>query len=261
LEEFIEEEEIKPTERPLANEFRLWLGVTWISKLADINGREIPIEHIRNGSDWRAMPVEGYNWPNTVKPNDRHRAAFRKCLQLTFCPDGDPYTRSKNYPLRQPLGTWYPVARMIQFPAYRSKDSIYYRDELGLHRCQDTRKGFYDIPLECVTAPPLNSHPINPNLSGRTTFWTQRPRILIRQFKPKHLKFVTGDNLPYGPIEKLDLVSDASVHLEQEKGAITWHAVTEDDRRLSMDIPIEVPRHSYSYRHELVGIYEGLSEL
>jgi hypothetical protein len=59
----------------------------------------------------------------------------------------------------------------------------------------------------------------------------------------------------------LDLVSDASVHLEQEKGAITWHAVTEDDRRLSMDIPIEVPRHSYSYCHELVGIYEGLSEL
>jgi hypothetical protein len=38
----------------------VWVdGVTWISELADINGREIPIERIRNGSDWRATPVEG----------------------------------------------------------------------------------------------------------------------------------------------------------------------------------------------------------
>jgi hypothetical protein len=43
-----------------------------------------------------------------------------------------------------------------------------------------------------------------------------------------------------------------------EKGAITWHAVTPDDKRLSMDIPIAVPRSSYSYRHELLRIYEGL---
>ena len=61
LEEFTKEEEINPTERRLAIEFRLWLGVTWISELADINGREIPIERIRNVSNWQATPVEGYN--------------------------------------------------------------------------------------------------------------------------------------------------------------------------------------------------------
>ena len=72
---------------------------------------------------------------------------------------------------------------------------------------------------------------------------------------------MTRDYLPQGTIDHIDLVSDASVHLEKEKGAITWHAVTRNDEKLSMDIPIEVPRHSYSYRHELVGIYEGLSEL
>jgi hypothetical protein len=77
----------------------------------------------------------------------------------------------------------------------------------------------------------------------------------------KKLSFVTRDDLPEGPIDHIDLVSDASVHLDKEKGAITWHAVTTDNKRLSMDIPIAVPRNSYSYRHELMGIYEGLSGL
>jgi hypothetical protein len=58
----------------------------------------------------------------------------------------------------------------------------------------------------------------------------------------KKLKFVTRDDLPSeGPINHIDLVSNASVHLEMEKGPITWHAVTTDDKRLSMDIPIAVP--------------------
>jgi hypothetical protein len=37
--------------------------------------------------------------------------------------------------------------------------------------------------------------------------------------------------------------------------------VTTDDRRRCMDIPIEVPHNSYSYRHELIGVYEGLSDM
>jgi hypothetical protein len=64
-----------------------------------------------------------------------------------------------------------------------------------------------------------------------------------------------------GQIEHVDLVSDAAVHVEKEKGAITWHAVTKDKKRLSMDVPIEVDHNSYSYRHKLIGIYEGLSEI
>jgi hypothetical protein len=52
------------------------------------------------------------------------------------------------------------------------------------------------------------------------------------------------------------------VHVEKEKGAIlTWLAVTTGNQRLSMDVPIEVNQNSYSYRHELIGIYEGLPEI
>jgi hypothetical protein len=78
---------------------------------------------------------------------------------------------------------------------------------------------------------------------------------------PKQVHIITRDDLPHGPIDHIDLVSDAAVHVEKEKGAICWHAVTSDNRRLSLNIPIEVSRNSYSYRHELIGIYEGLSEL
>jgi hypothetical protein len=89
-------------------------------------------------------------------------------------------------------------------------------------------------------------------MSSQSTLWTRKPQVLIRQFTHKRVRILTRDNLPQGTIGQLDLVSDASVHLEKEKGAITWHAVTQDNRWLSMDIPIKVPRHSYSYRHESI---------
>ena len=55
-EDFAQDDEITPKMERLANEFRMWLGVTWLSELATIDGREIPIERIRNGSEWRAIP-------------------------------------------------------------------------------------------------------------------------------------------------------------------------------------------------------------
>jgi hypothetical protein len=256
-EEFASDGMITPLEKRLANEFRLWMRVTYVSELADISGREIPYDRIKNGSEWRAMPVEGYRWPNTIEPTNRHRAAFRRCLRYTLCPDASPQT-TKNYPLHQALGKWYPVPRMIEFPAYRSKDKVFYRDEIGLHECKERSGGFFDVPLECVQSLPLRSHPIEPNMSGPTTLWTRKPRQLIRPYSVKKNRILTRDDLPQGDIDHIDLVSDAAVHVSKEKGAITWHAVTKDDRRRCMDIPIEVPRNSYSYRHELIGIYEGL---
>lgn len=161
----------------------------------------------------------------------------------------------------QNLGTWYPAPRIIQYTAYRSKDNVYYRDELGLHECTERSNGFYPIPMETVEGPPSKSHPIIPNMSDSTTFWTCRRRKLILPFKPKQVQIITRDDLPNGPIDHIDLVSDAAVHVDKQKGVICWHAVTSDNRRLSFNIPIEVINHSYSYRHELISIYEGLSEL
>jgi hypothetical protein len=150
---------------------------------------------------------------------------------------------------------------MIQYTAYLSKDKVYYRYELGLHECSKRGNGFYPVPMETVDEPPIRSHPIIPNMSDSATFWTRRGRKLILPFKPKQVRIITRDDLPNDLIDHIDLVSDAAVHVEKEKGAICWHAVTSDNRRLSFNIPIEVSRQSYSYRHELIGIYEGLSEM
>jgi hypothetical protein len=218
----------------LANEFRIWLGVFWISELANIQGNAIEIGRINNDSEWRANEANGYRWPNTITPTNRHRAAFRKCLRLTFCPGADKYTHTKDYPLLQQLGTWYPVPRMIQYTAYRSKDKVYFRDELGLHECTERGNGIYTIGEGLVATPPIKSHPVEPNLSDSTTFWTHKRRRLVRPFKSKKLRIITRDDLPEGPIDHVDLVSDAAVHVEREKGAITWHAVTEDKKRLSI---------------------------
>jgi hypothetical protein len=41
----------------LANEFRMWLRVTYVSELANPEGRIIPFERISNKSVWRAVPT------------------------------------------------------------------------------------------------------------------------------------------------------------------------------------------------------------
>jgi hypothetical protein len=87
MEVFASDSEITRLMLILANEFRIWLGVFWISELANINGTSIDIERINNDSEWRAIESNGYRcWPNTITPTNRHRAAFRKFLRLTFCP-------------------------------------------------------------------------------------------------------------------------------------------------------------------------------
>lgn len=157
-----------------ANKFQMWLGVTWLSELATVDGQEIPIERIRNGSDWRATPETGFTWPNTVQPTDKHRAAFHKCNQLSFCPNMNKYTRTENYKSQQPLGRWYPIPRQIKFDAYRSKNYVYYRHEMGLHCCKEERPGFFPVPLETVSRQRLASNPIEPNMSSQSVFWTRR---------------------------------------------------------------------------------------
>jgi hypothetical protein len=77
MEVFANDSEISRLMLILANEFRVWLGVFWISELANINGSAIDIERIRNDSEWCATAANGYRWPNTVTPTNRHRAAFR----------------------------------------------------------------------------------------------------------------------------------------------------------------------------------------
>ena len=194
-----------------------------------------------------------------MEPTDRHRASFRKCLRLTFCPHASPHSCS-DYQLLQPLGKWFPVKRHIQHKCYRSRDHIYLRDEFGIHKCPERgTTGFFIIPEEIVTDIPLNSHPIEPNYASQTTLWTRKRRQLIRRRQPPSTISVIRDDMPLNQSTPIDLVSDAAVHVERQKGAVCWHAVNEFDQRLCGTKPVPVSDKSYSYRHELVGIYDGLN--
>ena len=265
METFVSDPLITPLMLELANELRLWLRVIFISELVTIDGRWIDAERLRDDSDWRATPVEGIRWPNTCHPTARHWKAFRKCLRLTFCTSMSPFGTVQNYKLDQPLGKWYPEHRYIEYHAYRLKDEILIRDELGLHRAiPASNPGFFDIQEEVFEGPiPKKAQPIQPNYSGHLQIWTHKSRTLVRR-RQQNKPIIRLENSLNGEIDydRLDLITDAAVHVTRKKSAIAWQVLgPEPDLRKSRNaMPLQMKDVSYSYREELLGIYHGLKD-
>ena len=152
LEEMAKAGGLTQKEQLMAAEFRLWLRVTMVSELANEIGTEIESYKIENDSEWRAEST--LRWPNHIEPTNAHRAAFRKGLRLSICTTMSPYATRQDYKLDTPLGKWYPVRRDTLYTAYRDKDTVYYRDEIGLHKGIPNGPYKYKIPLDTVEAPP-----------------------------------------------------------------------------------------------------------
>jgi hypothetical protein len=165
-----------------------------------------------------------------------------------------------DYQLDYPLGKWYPVQRFTQYDAYRSKDHVYLRDEIGLHRCVPSGKGFYKAEIGVVRRPPLKSNPIEPNYTAPDTIWTHKPRQLVRPRTDRGPRVLLSDDIPLEYAGELDVISDAAVHVDQCKAAVSWRIVTTDDTRRVVSIPLEAYKDTYSYRQESVGIYHGLQD-
>ena len=55
MEAFAQAPSLTPRTLAMANEFRIWMKVIFISELADISGKSIPWERIANDSEWRAI--------------------------------------------------------------------------------------------------------------------------------------------------------------------------------------------------------------
>ncbi|KAL7532798.1 hypothetical protein ACHAXR_004901 [Thalassiosira sp. AJA248-18] len=98
---------IKPKERILVNEFRIWLKVICISDLADLDG------------EWQAIPAPQYKWPNQPIPSDAYSASFRRCLRLIFCTTASPQQQRGRYHLDEPLGRWFAHPRHVLHTCYR----------------------------------------------------------------------------------------------------------------------------------------------
>ena len=62
------------------------------------------------------------------------------------------------------------------------------------------------------------------------------------------------------PNSRLDLVSDASVHVKDRKVAGAWHLLGKDVKRRCMVRTLKHQRHSHSYRHELETYFHALAD-
>jgi hypothetical protein len=259
MERFASNPNITPVMLVYANEFRIWMRIISLAQLASVDGTNICIDRIRNNSEWRAKS-DGLNWPNVREPTNKHRAAFRKCLQLEFCSNAPQSCMTVDYQLDYPLGKWYPVQRYIQYDAYQSKDHVYLRDEIGLHRCVPHGRGFYKAESGVILRSPLKSNPIEPNYTAPDTIWTHKPRQLVRPRIPRNPRVLLSDEIPPEYAGELDVISDAAVHVDQCKAAVSWRIVTPDNTRRAVSMPLEAYKGTYSYRQESVGIYHGLHD-
>jgi hypothetical protein len=160
------------------------MRVISLAQLASVDGTRIQIERIRNNSEWQAQS-DGITWPNVRDPTNKHRAAFRKCLQMEFCSNAPQSCMAVDYQLDYSLGKWYPVQRYVQYDAYRSKSHLYLRDKISLHQCVQTGPGYYTAESAVVVQPPLKSNPIEPNYAAAGVVWTHKPSQLIRPRCPR----------------------------------------------------------------------------
>jgi hypothetical protein len=239
MERFASNPNITPMMLVYANEFRIWMRVISLAHLASVDGKCIPIDRIRNNSEWRAQS-EDITWPNVREPTNKHRAAFRKCLRLEFCSNAPQSCMTVDYALDYYLGKWYPVRRYIEYDVYRSKSHVYLRDEMGLHRCVSSGPGYYTAEMEVIPRPPLKSNPIEPNYAGPGVIWTHKHRQLLRPWKVRSQRIVSCDEIPAHYDGPLDVISDAAVHVDQCKAAAAWRIVTADNVRRAVSMPLHL---------------------
>lgn len=111
-----------------------------------------------------------------------------------------------------------------------------------------------------MTKIPLKAQPIKPNYSGSMQLWTRKPRIMVWSRLPSIPIQVLERQLdPEEEYDRLDLVSDAAVHVAERKSAVSWQIIAPDGRKDRLALPLQMKDVSNSYREELFGLYHCLS--
>ena len=160
-------------EKTLANECRLYIGVTCISELATDGGTHIPFERLQGR--WQATQVDSRHWPNQPEPEKKHWSAFRRCLRKTFCTTESPWKMGGSYKLDTPLKDWMLVERNIKYQCYIRGRDIFWQDEHNCYECVLTSTtNIYEINYDAVTQPPIDSHPIRARFIGDGRIWIWR---------------------------------------------------------------------------------------
>jgi hypothetical protein len=133
------------------------------------------------------------------------------------------------------MGGWFVRKRNTLHRCYISEVGIFWRDEMACYKCKPSKtSNFHYIDYDNPTEPPLESHPIDATYisDGRVWVW--------RKYRPHHLRpradenHVNSDVFVEHPNSRLNLVSDASVHVKDRKVAGAWHLLGKDVKRRCM---------------------------
>jgi hypothetical protein len=244
-----------------ANAVRIYLRVVTIADLADVGGTFIPAGMLTG--KWQAG--SDLKWPYQPLPPATFWSAFRRCLRLTFSTKTPPYHHpSHSIDLDPHLGKWLEVPRNTWYTAYRSENTVIWRDEDDGSLCQmrpSPVRGFYHMDRQ-MSVLPTNCHPIRYHRMADKSIWTHgkyAPRIHTTGPAPPGL--IVDDNIREEAPSLLTIGSDGSLLLHDGKASCAWILHHTDQSQLKACYLLE-PMSSLSlYRSELEGIYRGLQQI
>ena len=244
-----------------ANAVRIYLRVITIADLADVRGSFIPAG-ILTGK-WQAG--SDLKWPYQPLPPATFWSAFRRCLRLTFSTKTPPYhhpTHSLDLDCR--LGKWSEVPRNTWYNAYRSKSTVFWRneDDGTLHQMRPSQvSGFHHLDRQ-VHELPHNCHPIRfRQIDGRHIWSHGKYAPTVHMIAAPQPGRVIEDNIKDEASPILTIGSDGSVLLHEGKAACSWILHHSEKSQLRACYILEPMTSLSSYRSELEGIYRGLKQI
>ena len=197
----------------------------------------------------QATAASDLMWPQLPKLSPRHWSAFWWCLHATFCTTASTYDQSANYKL------WFIKLRYVLYDRYRSESTVFWPDDHGCCKCDaDKQQNYYGISRDNISEPPLFSHLVSYQSlpGGRLWVWKN---YFPQSFPTKtNMKTLIQDDFSEHSGEKLTIVSNASVHLNNDTtlGAYQLHTIRDKKRWVSQ--PLEPQTHSHSYCHWLKNV-------
>ena len=238
-----------------ANECRLWLRVITIAELASLNGKTVPMDRLQG--KWRAQ--SSLHWPNQPTPSQSHWAAFRKCIRATFCCDASAWQRHGEYHLTQPLGAWVVAHRHVQHPFYITHNAIIMRSDNKLFHCSPTyMRGHYRKGPQ-IPDIPTPSHPTDAQQMAQGAWTHRRLSIHVPLSTDFGTHIIIHDTF-HQTSAPVNVVSDASVHTRLKKAAVAWLISGTPDNQRQAVIRKTAFEDSTSYRLELEGMYDSLTD-
>ena len=157
-------------------------------------------------------------WPDLPKSTtSEYVTAFHRCLWHTICTTVSPWQRAGQYYLDEKLGAWFICPRLCIFNCKFSRQAIHWQDEFGIFLCRPSgTTNFYSQP----STPPAESHPVTARrmLAISVFVWKRyHPHIILT---PPSDDCLLGDTFEEERRERLNLVSDASIHVTKRK--VAW---------------------------------------